>query len=240
MFVRLPFTFMVVLSVSVQRLEGFNTPPLKVKVRSPGTAVKVPPQVPVDRFGGLAINMPSGIVSVKPTPVKTVLFGLTNCTLIMDEEPPNTVSGAKPFTTPRESGVIFKIALASATGRMTVPSPERVPETFSLLTVLVRSVAALAGEAITSTLMVQMPGTPPTCAGMVPLASEMVCWPAVTLTSLTLPQVELLTGPAATVISVPPMVLRLSVSETPVTGTVFVFDNVIVSVDFPPGLTVPG
>src|SRR5215471_15310684 len=61
-----------------QLLAAAIVPPLNVRVVSPASGAKVPPQVSV-AFGGLATTSPAGNVSVKATPVSaTVGFGLVN------------------------------------------------------------------------------------------------------------------------------------------------------------------
>ena len=127
--VRLPWTFIVVLTVTVHLFPAARVPPLKVNVFELGTAVTVPPQVPVDGSAGLAMYIPAGMVSVKAIPVRGALFGLINWTLIVDMEPPNTVKGEKPLTTPRVRPVTVRFVEVSATGCI-VPMPAIVPDTF--------------------------------------------------------------------------------------------------------------
>lgn len=84
-----------------------------------------------------------------------------------------------------------------------------------------------------------MPGTPPTWAGILPLLNVMICDPPLTGT-VPLPQVVFPLGVGAIEISPPPMVVKLSVRDTPVIGAGFVLDRVIVRVERPPGLTAFG
>src|SRR6185503_17922425 len=68
----------------------------------PGTPFRVPPQVPTLKFTGLARIMPPegavGMLSVNEIFVRVTLPGLINSMLMVEEEPPKTVSGSKPFT----------------------------------------------------------------------------------------------------------------------------------------------
>ena len=64
-FVRLPFTVMVALRVRVHVDDAGSTPPEKVNTFDSTVPVSVPPQVPVLKLGGLAMIMPTGMVSVK-------------------------------------------------------------------------------------------------------------------------------------------------------------------------------
>lgn len=121
--VRFPLVVMVTLRVNVQFAPGFSCPPLKEKVLDPGMAVIEPPQVPTLRLAGLATIMPDGILSVKAMPFSTTLLGLTSCTLNVEAEPPKTVRGLNPFTTPIEMLPMVKLALAGASELMTVPVP---------------------------------------------------------------------------------------------------------------------
>lgn len=97
-FVRFPFTVMVALSVNVQVVSGGRLPPLNEKELSPGVPVSVPPHVPTLKFTGLARIMLSGILSVKAIPVSVAVPGLINSILIVEEAPPVTINGSKPFT----------------------------------------------------------------------------------------------------------------------------------------------
>lgn len=98
-FVRLPFTVMVALRVRVHVDDAGSTPPEKVNTFDSTVPVSVPPQVPVLKLGGLAMIMPTGMVSVNWMPLSAELLGLINCTLRTEDAPPKTVRGLKPFTT---------------------------------------------------------------------------------------------------------------------------------------------
>lgn len=113
-FVRLPLTVIVALRVSVQLVEAAREPPLKEKEVEPGVPVRVPPQAPVFKLGGFAMIIPAGMLSVNAMPVRAALFGLTNWTLKVDAEPPKTVKGLKPFTTPIVRLPMIRSALAAA------------------------------------------------------------------------------------------------------------------------------
>ncbi len=96
-FVRLPFTVIVALRVSVHLPKGGRLPPLKEKELVLGTPLRVPPHVPTLKFGGLARIMPvpgtlfsMGISSVKVIPVSATLSGLINSMLNVEAEPPKT------------------------------------------------------------------------------------------------------------------------------------------------------
>ena len=118
--VRLPFTIMVALSVNVQRPKGGRLPPLKEKEVLPTVPVRVPPHIPTLKFTGLARIIFAGIVSVKPMPVSAVVSGLINSTLIVEEAPPVTINGSKPFTNSIASEigwVIFRLEVRSPDGR---------------------------------------------------------------------------------------------------------------------------
>lgn len=97
-FVRFPFTVMVALSVNVHVPSGGRLPPLKVNELLPGVPLRIPPQVPVLKFTGLARIISVGIVSVKPIPVRLAVPGLINWMLIVETAPPVTSNGSKPFT----------------------------------------------------------------------------------------------------------------------------------------------
>jgi len=129
-FVRFPLTFIVTLRVRVQLVLAGRNPPLNVNELFPGVPDNAPPHVPVFKFGGLARNIPTGIVSVKPIPTKSVLFGLINSTLMVDAEPPKTVSGSKPLTIPMERSATVIEAVAESNGLITVPVPCISPLTF--------------------------------------------------------------------------------------------------------------
>lgn len=135
--VKLPLAVIVTLSVSVQLVETFNMPPLKEKILDPGVAVMVPPQVPTFRLAGFATIIPEGMVSVKLIPVNTTLLGLTNCTLKVEAEPPNTVRGLNPFTTPIEMVPMIRFALAGARELIGVPVDWMVAVTLVVGIVLV-------------------------------------------------------------------------------------------------------
>ena len=121
--VRLPLTVIVIFSVSVQLPNGGRLPPLNEKDPFPGVATIAPPQVPTRGFAGVATIIPTGMVSVNAIPTRSALFGLTSCTLIVEAEPPNTVKGLNPFTTPMERLVIVNGATASAIGLIVVVVP---------------------------------------------------------------------------------------------------------------------
>ncbi len=91
-FVRLPLTFMMTRSVSVQDVLAGKTPPVKVKEVSPGFPVRTPPHVPTLKVTGSAncMPVPSRVISsVKVIPVRAVLrLGLINCTLMVENAPP--------------------------------------------------------------------------------------------------------------------------------------------------------
>ena len=117
--VRLPLTVMVVLRVNVQFPAADRLPPLNENVPAPGAPVSVPPHVPTFRLAGLAIIIPARgrvILSVKAIPVKGVLLGFVNSTLNVDDAPPVTESGRKPFTTLMERGAMVSVAGAFAIG----------------------------------------------------------------------------------------------------------------------------
>lgn len=97
-FVRLPLTVMVTLSVRLQLPEAGRLPPLNEKELSPEVPVRAPPQVPTLKFKGLARIIPSGILSVNAMPDSATVPGLSNSILIVEAEPPKTVNGLKPFT----------------------------------------------------------------------------------------------------------------------------------------------
>ena len=117
--VRLPLTVMVVLRVNVQFPAAGRLPPLNENVLAPGTPMIVPPHVPTFRLDGLAIMIPasgSAILSVKAIPVRGVLLGFVNTTLNVEDAPPVTESGRKPFTTVMERGAMVRVATAFAIG----------------------------------------------------------------------------------------------------------------------------
>lgn len=97
-FVRLPLTVIVALRVNVQVPETGRLPPLNEKEPSPGAPLSVPPQVPTLKFTGLARIIPLGMLSVNAIPVSATFPGFINWTLIVEADPPKTVSGLKPFT----------------------------------------------------------------------------------------------------------------------------------------------
>ena len=97
-FVRLPLTVIVTLSVKVQRPDSGRLPPLNEKELSPGVPVRVPPHVPTLKLRGLARIMPAGILSVNSMPANAIVPGFSNSILMVEEEPPKTVNGLKPFT----------------------------------------------------------------------------------------------------------------------------------------------
>ena len=97
-FVRLPFTVIVALRVRVQLPKAGRLPPLKEKEVVPETPLSVPPHVPTSKFRGLARIIPLGMLSVNAMPDRGTALGLINCTLMVEAEPPKTVSGLKPFT----------------------------------------------------------------------------------------------------------------------------------------------
>ncbi len=121
--VRLLLTVMVALSVRVQFAAEARLPPLKVNVLVSGTPVKVPPQVPTLKLGGLAMIIPAGMVSVKEMPLKGVFWGLFKRTLKMEEDPPNTESGLKPLTTPMLMEAMVSRAVAGDWGLIVVGVP---------------------------------------------------------------------------------------------------------------------
>src|ERR1043165_8883317 len=92
-FVRLPFTVIVALSVRVHDPRAGRLPPLKTKELSPGFPVIAPPQLPTLKFAGLARIIPAGILSGNAIPVSGVLFGLIRSMLIVEEAPPKTCGG---------------------------------------------------------------------------------------------------------------------------------------------------
>jgi hypothetical protein len=77
-FVRLPLTVIVALSVSVQLPRAGRLPPLKKKEPVPGTPPSTPPQVPTLKFTGSARIMPFGMLSVNAMPVSAMLPELIN------------------------------------------------------------------------------------------------------------------------------------------------------------------
>ena len=91
----------------------------------------------------------------------------------------------------------------------------------------------------TSTIIVHSPGTSSTCAGMVPPVIEIVCVPAA---AATMPpaHVVLVFGTGATIIPFVGVPGSGSVTDTFTNGETFVFRNVIVSVEVPPGLATGG
>src|SRR6266496_5772837 len=97
--------------------------PLKENEASPGVALIEPPQVPTSALAGLAMIIPVGIVSVKATPSMTTLLGFTNSTLNVEGEPPKTVKGSNPFTTPIDKLPIVSVARAGCAGLMVVLVP---------------------------------------------------------------------------------------------------------------------
>lgn len=98
LFVRLPLTVMVTLRVNVQFAKAGRLPPLNENDPAPVVALIEPPQVPTFGFAGVAMIMPFGILSVNAIPESATLLGLINFTLMVEAEPPKTVSGSKPFT----------------------------------------------------------------------------------------------------------------------------------------------
>ena len=128
-FVRLPLTLIVTLKVSVHRFLAANLPPLKVKADSPEMPVKVPPHVPTEKLGGLAMTIPVGILSVKLISDKSASFGLIKSMLMVDDEPPKTVKGSKPFTNPMVRSVTRRFALVPWEGLIVVPVPKTMPLT---------------------------------------------------------------------------------------------------------------
>ena len=103
-FVRLPFTVMVTLRLSVHSSPASKAPPLKEKVLVPGVPVIVAPgpQSPTAegvKSGGSAIIIPAGILSTKVISVNTAdVLGLRNSIFNVDTAPPYTNCGTKPFT----------------------------------------------------------------------------------------------------------------------------------------------
>lgn len=95
-FVRLLLTVMVALKLMVQFAPAASVPPLKVKVLVPDVPVIVAPgpQLPTAEgvnSGGLAMIIPTGIVSVKVMPVKTAAaFGFLSVIFKVDTAPPYT------------------------------------------------------------------------------------------------------------------------------------------------------
>ena len=238
--VRFPFVTMVTLRVMVQVVAADSDPPLKVTVLSPTTPDKVPPQVPVLKLGGLAMIIPAGIVSVNPIPVRGALSGLRSSMLIVEAEPPNTVNGLKALFTTIWRLPIVRLAVAAATGLMTVAEPSTVPLTFAMGMVLVR--VAEVPRPCTSTLMVQIPGTLPTWAGIVPPVRVINC---VFATAVRVPpQVVVALGTAAinTPLAggVPPMVVSESVTETFTNCVAMLLVSVIVRRESPLGFTIGG
>jgi hypothetical protein len=122
-FVRLPLTVMVAFRVMVQEVAAGRTPFAKMKVLLPAVPVSVPPQVPVFKLGGLAMIMPTGMLSVKVIPFRAELLGLIRRMLRTEDAPPKTVSGLNPFTTWMPIGSTRILAVAFATGLRVVAVP---------------------------------------------------------------------------------------------------------------------
>ena len=118
-FVRLPFTVIVALSVRVHLPKGGRVPPLNEKELAPGVPLSVPPQVPTLKFTGLARIIPLGMLSVKAIPVSVTPPGLIKSILIVDAEPPKTWGGSNPFTKEIDRApppVTVKFAVSAAVG----------------------------------------------------------------------------------------------------------------------------
>ena len=115
-FVRVPFTFVIALRVRSQLFVAAKLPPLNENELSPEFPVIVPPQVPVFRFAGAAIDIPAGRESVKAIPVRAALLGLVSVTSRTEEEPPYTSRGAKLLFTVIVKAVIVRLAVAGASG----------------------------------------------------------------------------------------------------------------------------
>jgi hypothetical protein len=92
--------------------------------------------------------IPAGMLSVKVIPLSGVPFGFTNRMLIVDAEPPKTVSGLKPLTTPIErlarpetvkfdaralEGTRFSLFVIFAGGMVLVYVPGIAPVTKTLI-----------------------------------------------------------------------------------------------------------
>ena len=119
-FVRLPLTVMVTLSVKIQRPEAGRLPALNAKELSPGVPVSVPPHVPTLKLSGVARIIPAGILSLNAIPDSASVPGLSNSILMVEAEPPKTVNGLKPFT------IAIDLLLAVATLRLALRSDVRV------------------------------------------------------------------------------------------------------------------
>lgn len=144
--VRLPFTVIVTFSVNVQFPNGDRLPPLKEKELAPEFPLRVPPQVPTSKFTGLARIIPGGMSSVKVMPASETLPGFVSLILIVEAEPPKTVSGEKPFTRAIERlplpvtvkaevkspvGTRFSVFVILAGGMVLVCKPNVVPVTYT-------------------------------------------------------------------------------------------------------------
>jgi len=159
-------------------------PPLNENDVAFGTATTVPPQVVVGEAGA-AMNIPAGKLSVNATPVKTALLGLERVRVRVEAEPPKTVFGEKLLLTLILREATVKEADAEVGLEIFVDVPWIVP---------VRSPAAIVFDQLpvvtptTSSTTVQIPGTPPTCAGIVALLKEIFRVPAVATRTASEPQ----------------------------------------------------
>ena len=117
--IRLPFTLMVALRVRVHLPKGGRLPPLNEKEPAPGDPLSVPPQVPTLKLTALARTIPLGIVSVKAMLVSAIFPGLIKSILIVEDAPPKTPGGSKPFTKEIERALLpvaVKLAVKSFVG----------------------------------------------------------------------------------------------------------------------------
>jgi len=201
---------------------------------APAEAVNVPPQVPTLTCGGEATIMPRPVPlskmkeSVKPIPVRGAVVGFIRVIDMTDEEPPVTLSGAKPFTTLILNAetvrvdvalLVLEIVTGELGGYVTEPVTAPTARVFVLLPAVV---------AIISTLTVQIPFTVPIFAGTTPPLIIIDCVPDVAVTEPTPQVVVKLSGVA---INVPAG--RVSVKATPIKATVLALSRVMVSVDIP-------
>jgi len=239
--VRFPFVTMVTLMVMVQVVAADSDPPLKVMVLSPTAPDKVPPQVPVLKLGGLAMIIPAGIVSVNSIPVRGALSGLRSSMLMVEAEPPNTVNGIKGFI--HHNMEVANCQIGSGwcgwmdDRRRAVNRSADVRDGDGVGCCVVE-----VPRPCTFTLMVQIPGTPPTWAGIVPPVRVINC---VFATAVRVPpQVVVASGTAAihTPLAggVPPMVASESVRETFTNCVAILLVSVIVRRENPLGFTVGG
>jgi len=137
--VKLPATVAVTFTLSVQLVLVAIETPVSETVPEPATAVGVPPQVLVIPFG-VATAVPTGNVSVKPTPVRATVLAAGLVIVNVSEVVPFTVTPGAPY------------ALAMDGGETTAKLAEAVPPVPPSVEVTVPVVLLIVPAAVPVTL----------------------------------------------------------------------------------------